>query len=44
MALDKSYLEYSHRSHGMDHDRYDWSMLTDRPKITWPDGKSSPCG
>ena len=22
-----------------DHDRYDWSMLTDRPKITWPDGK-----
>ncbi|GAC11720.1 polysaccharide deacetylase family protein [Paraglaciecola chathamensis] len=39
MALDKSYLEYSHRSHGMDHDRYDWSMLTDRPKITWPDGK-----
>jgi peptidoglycan/xylan/chitin deacetylase (PgdA/CDA1 family) len=23
----------------MDHDRYDWSMLTDRPKITWPDGK-----
>ncbi|MDO6841779.1 polysaccharide deacetylase family protein [Paraglaciecola chathamensis] len=39
MALDKSYLEYSHRSHGMDHNRYDWSMLTDRPKITWPDGK-----
>jgi peptidoglycan/xylan/chitin deacetylase (PgdA/CDA1 family) len=39
MALDKSYLEYAHRSHGMDHDRYDWSMLSDRPKVTWPGSK-----
>jgi allantoinase len=39
MALDKSYLEYAHRSYGMDHDRYDWSMLTDRPEITWPGAK-----
>ncbi|MBU3002610.1 polysaccharide deacetylase family protein [Paraglaciecola arctica] len=39
MALDKSYLEYAKRQYGMDHDRYDWSMLTDRPQVTWPSGK-----
>ncbi|MEM9303076.1 MAG: polysaccharide deacetylase family protein [Pseudomonadota bacterium] len=39
MALDNRYLEYPHRSHGMDHDRYDWSMLTDRKPVTWPGGK-----
>lgn len=39
MALDKSYLEYAKRQYGMDHDRYDWSMLTDRPQVTWPGGK-----
>ena len=39
MPLDKSYLEYPHRSHGMDHDRYDWSMLTDRKAVNWPNGK-----
>ena len=22
----------------MDHDRYDWSMLVDRPPLAWPDG------
>ena len=38
MALDPSYLEYPHRSYGMDHDRYDWSMLADRPKVAWPGG------
>jgi len=37
--LDKDYLKYPHRSYGMDHDRYKWSMLKDRPKINWPDGK-----
>lgn len=36
MPLDKSYLEYPHRSYGMDHDHYDWSMLTDRRRISWP--------
>jgi len=36
MALDKKFLEYPQRGHGMDHDRYDWSMLTERKKITWP--------
>lgn len=39
MTLDNSYLEYPHRSHGMDHDRYDWSMLSDRKPVAWPDGK-----
>lgn len=39
MSLDPSYLEYPHRSYGMDHDRYDWSMLTDRKPVQWPDGK-----
>ncbi len=39
MSLDKSHLEYPHRSHGMDHDRYAWSMLTDRPNVTWPSKK-----
>ena len=39
MPLDKSYLEYPHRSYGMDHDSYDWSMLTDRKPVSWPDGR-----
>lgn len=37
--LPKGYLKYPHRNHGMDHDLYDWSMLTDRPKVHWPDNK-----
>ena len=24
---------------GMDHDRYEWSMLQDRKPVTWPGGK-----
>ena len=32
-------LQYSMRQHGMDHQRYDWSMLTDRKPVTWPSGK-----
>lgn len=39
MALDKSYLEYAHRHYGMDHNRYEWQMLSDRPAITWPENK-----
>ena len=30
MPLDSEYLQYPHRRYGMDHDRYDWSMLSDR--------------
>lgn len=36
MPLDPEYFKYPHRSYGMDHDYYDWSMLADRPAITWP--------
>lgn len=39
MSLDASYLEYPKRRYGMDHDRYEWSMLEDRPPVTWPNGK-----
>lgn len=37
--LDKQYLHYPHRSYGMDHNRYEWSILKERPKVAWPDGK-----
>lgn len=32
-------LNYPMRRQGMDHDRYDWSMLSQRPPVTWPGGK-----
>ena len=32
------YLRYPKRRYGMDHDRYDWSMLPDRPAVQWPGG------
>jgi allantoinase len=38
MTLDKEYLEYPKRKHGMDHDWYPWTMAPDRPKVAWPDG------
>jgi peptidoglycan/xylan/chitin deacetylase (PgdA/CDA1 family) len=38
MVMDKSYLEYPHRSYGMDHDRYEWSMLSERKPVQWPGG------
>lgn len=38
MALDQSYLEYPARRYGMDHDRYDWSVLQQRAPVLWPDG------
>ena len=37
--LPDDYLEFPHRSYGMDHDHYDWSMLSEREKVHWPDGK-----
>lgn len=39
MTLDSTYFDYPHRSYGMDHDRYDWSMLTARKPVQWPGGK-----
>lgn len=38
MSLDNIYLEYPQRGYGMDHDRYDWSMLAQRRPVQWPDG------
>ena len=39
MSVNKYYLKYPHRSLGMDHSLYKWSMLDDRPPIQWPNGK-----
>ena len=39
MNSDKRVLQYPWRRYGMDHDRYDWSMLSTRPKVSWPEGK-----
>ncbi len=36
MSLDPGFLEYPHRRHGMDHDRYAWSMLAERAPVRWP--------
>jgi peptidoglycan/xylan/chitin deacetylase (PgdA/CDA1 family) len=38
MSLDREHLEYPLRRYGMDHDRYDWSMLADRKPVSWPGG------
>jgi allantoinase len=39
MSLPDDYLKYPHRSYGMDHQRYSWSMLEDRNAVAWPEGK-----
>ena len=36
MGLPSDYMKYAHRGYGMDHDRYDWSMLPGRQPVTWP--------
>jgi peptidoglycan/xylan/chitin deacetylase (PgdA/CDA1 family) len=36
MTLDRKYLEYPMRRYGMDHDRYDWSILPRRAPVHWP--------
>jgi len=33
------FLTYDRRHYGMDHDRYKWSMLQDRPSVRWPGDK-----
>lgn len=38
--MNNSPLHYPMRRHGMDHDRYDWSMLSERKAVAWPGGKS----
>jgi len=37
--MSKDLLTYDRRHYGMDHDRYEWSMLQDRKPVTWPGGK-----
>lgn len=39
MSLDPSFLQYPKMRHGMDHDRYSWSMLAERAPVQWPGGK-----
>ncbi len=39
MALDKDYLEYPERRHGMDHDLYPWSNMFERRPIDWGEGR-----
>lgn len=34
--LPQDYLDYPLRRYGMDHARYDWSMLPQRPPVAWP--------
>jgi len=38
-SLDNDYLKYPQRSYGMDHDRYEWTMLQNRKVVQWPRGK-----
>jgi len=38
MSLPDDYLHYPWRRHGMDHDRYDWTMQPERRPVAWPDG------
>lgn len=38
MPLDAEYLKYPKRRYGMDHDRYQWSMLARRAPVAWPGG------
>jgi peptidoglycan/xylan/chitin deacetylase (PgdA/CDA1 family) len=36
MSLTDEHLQYPLRRYGMDHDRYDWSMLPQRAPVAWP--------
>ncbi len=38
MTLSADQLDYPLRRYGMDHDRYDWSMLPARKPVAWPQG------
>lgn len=38
MSLPEGYLDYPLRRYGMDHDRYDWSILPQRKPVAWPNG------
>jgi allantoinase len=38
MPLPDEHLDYPLRRHGMDHDRYEWSILPRRKPVQWPNG------
>lgn len=38
MSLPADYLDYPLRRYGMDHERYDWSILPRRRPVQWPGG------
>lgn len=38
MSLDEKFLRYEKLRYGMDHERYEWAMLTQREAIAWPSG------
>lgn len=38
MPLPDDHLAYPQRRYGMDHARYGWSELVDRPAVSWPGG------
>ncbi len=38
MSLPADHLQYPRRRRGMDHDRYEWSMLPRRAPVAWPGG------
>jgi peptidoglycan/xylan/chitin deacetylase (PgdA/CDA1 family) len=38
MSVPPDYLDYPRRRYGMDHERYAWSILPRRKKVTWPGG------
>mgnify|MGYP000314145981 CR=1 FL=1 len=40
MTVGNEHLEYQQRHYGMDHDRYEWSMLSTRKPVQWPGGKT----
>jgi peptidoglycan/xylan/chitin deacetylase (PgdA/CDA1 family) len=37
-VISDEYLKYPKRRRGMDHDRYEWSILSRRQKVVWPGG------
>ena len=39
MPSENPLLQYPHRQYGMDHNRYPWQMLHERPQVQWPEGK-----
>ncbi len=38
MSLPDDYLRYALRRHGMDHERYDWTLQPERAPVAWPGG------